>query len=816
MKKNIDIEKIKCLIERLESDRLTLNEYNEKKNVLLVESSGIGGILRYVENGINKLPSLRNGESLRAKLTQLKTFISDGLSDIGKYINTTGSRFPDGQSVKSALKSVIQQFITLSHFQNKTFSQKDLLDYIFGVMTTSEKKSFLMNHKFDVADLNYMDYLADMAGKVNSYADYLNMLSPLINGVSTMRGLNGLELIFDNLLKSGIAPYKSLADIERVFKELDAGIDIDGEIMSQIMSAWETAKYRGNIGGLTGKEIVDRFKTQYMNSPKYVTAKEGFMKRWKMKNQKKGRDIQYTYLLKELKRNKSFDWNKTIVYFDTNKNQVILITFKKTKDFDAAKASLKKRGVDYNTPRSAEEGATGANSYQKSNEKSIWYQRKGILIVVVAGVGYGIYYLISCYLKTKNLTSFTAQARLDIDAYNKAQQALGKEGNVTTTPWEGTDGIGFCAYNAAEYTVALALGVAELFSKNTFEPLYAVLSTKINRLMDVSCPNCKCEFNCDDDTEVETWIESQKDGFGEELNNIVSAWDKSKSVLQQMAGWDEEKANDQLKKLMSGANSASPLDDKVATSLGGIELVGAGGIVTLKELVKKSCNIRETKCIADDFNKVFEELLPTNESPDESKPPQDCDGLTTWNNERIEKINGWVVGDKLFVGNKSDLQKPENEGKVVILLSKLKKTSLNNATTIDDFQSQMRALKQEQELFICNQESKPDDPIINQTETPIDTFPKTGKEYVDIRSVEGMFDGWICTDGVLTENGENLIKNKDVDSNGFEISEQRKQFWVFMKEELPEDYNSIVKLQMYDAVWKAVLDYVYKIDCKIK
>ena len=829
MKKNININKIKFLIDRVESARLTLNEYNEKysnflidfenkknNSDLLTEGAGVGGVLKYIDNALKNLNSvkgidLNNLEKIRGKLTKLRNSVDSKLKLMDDFVSTKGLDFPDAADIRIGIDDLIREYIRVIPFDNRSIDAKKLTDHILGI---SDADEFLRSNILSIGDLDYIDFLKDMASQLNSWAEFIDNVSPVINSLSKS---NGFDNFFKRVITSGNRQYKSLKEIEDIVIGIEKDmkiLDSDGDDIIKVKNAYNTAKKRsfgeGGIDVNSVEEMIESWRQSYLNSTKFKIAKKRFFKKWKETRADKKASIQIPFILKQLKKHKKIDWNKTIIYLDPNTKEIILITFKSDKQFKKAKEALKSKGVEFETPMNPMEGARGV---WEANERATRRKRNFKIILWIAGASIAGGAVIWCAVR------YGGSMKLSEEVIERAKEfdEMTKDGMTIDDMVEEESGGWFwdlvtCGSNTAAVTIAVAHKQIKREIVGYVIIPYKALMVTIIKKMDEICTKCKCNLECDDKVKINTWVEEQKDDTAivGELEKMLAKINNLKETIGATTGWDSKKIEGEIRKIQKLAGVVDDEYEVTETNLGGLTIMKEDGkLITLAEVVAKACKEKENSCLEKDVNTVLNELSPNEEN--KTSLPKTCEGIKTWQTERMNKLKYWFSEGKIFVGNEVDLDEPENKDKVVLLISELKKIIpfklINGDLNDETFMFYLQQHCDARRCMFCvnidtdcgntqnNDEEEENTP--NNDKEEIVTIEPTWQDIFKIEDWTTAIKNWVCEDGKRTEIGQEFMelesKYKESYSGG-DFYDIRKNFEsIMMDGDLKEEWVNFLK-----------------------
>ena len=813
MDNRVSIEDIKFLISRMENPRLTLNEYDEKKGQLLLE----GGVTSLIKR-INALKVSSFKGILGADISAVKSMKEKVLTEL-KRVNDAisknvrdGGKFPDGIALRADWRDYIEELLDVI----KSSDEETLLNYLLGELSAADKKSFIVKNDFSPDTLNMLDLLEETTGELTSYATYLDKNSSIINAITPDNMRVSMVAIFKEILKKG-ETFKSIEEIEAAFIELDNGLTSNSKQFRAAAQSWDSAKRRagltitGKVMG--GKEITVKFKKEIENSLQYRSVKESMYKRWK-RGRDKNKNTTYQHVLEKIS-SKDVNWERTVIYYDEVSDEVLLVSFNTKRQMEKYINILNQRKIEFSTPVNASEATDQLTKKQSKIKegstdrhyrlrmvkvKAIW----GGLLAGLAGLAY--------YCWTISDRGGMSEENKDIlKTWNDEHK---KQIPITDPKFYD---VMICGINVGSYGLTIARNMLNLLTielQQKFIIITTTLENKINELCDLE-GTCECSIDCNDEDAVDAIL---KDDV-ELKNSFQLIGDKLRDQMEQAknwAGYDDEERKEKMKEIGQYLHFGGKDDDGVTYSEGQTELINKDGeVVELGDVFKRICNSKKVDCLRKKVETVVEELLPDMNNPPDGYPKADYDKLKVYNSTRIEQLRSW--SERIIIGGIKEREKEENDDKVILQKIKVKELmegiGQSDTDDVNIFINKIEINKslQEKGVKLGNLIEEPIDDkevIISdkdiEKEEVIEFLPSN--VWVNQRTKEGFFDGWVCElddndnlTGELSEVGKNLIDNK------YDI-EGRKYFWDFVKENLPKDLED-QKPGYQQELWNSTYEY---------
>jgi hypothetical protein len=813
MDNRVSIEDIKFLISRMENPRLTLNEYDEKKGQLLLE----GGVTSLIKR-INALKVSSFKGILGADISAVKSMKEKVLTEL-KRVNDaisknyrSGEKFPDGIALRADWRDYIEELLDVI----KSSDEETLLNYLLGELSAADKKSFIVKNDFSPDTLNMLDLLEETTGELTSYATYLDKNSSIINAITPDNMRVSMVAIFKEILKKG-ETFKSIEEIEAAFIELDNGLTSNSKQFRAAAQSWDSAKRRAGltINGkvMGGKEITVKFKKEIENSLQYRSVKESMYKRWK-RGRDKNKNTTYQHVLEKIS-SKDVNWERTVIYYDEVSDEVLLVSFNTKRQMEKYINILNQRKIEFSTPVNASEATDQLTKKQSKIKegstdrhyrlrmvkvKAIW----GGLLAGLAGLAY--------YCWTISDRGGMSEENKDIlKTWNDEHK---KQIPITDPKFYD---VMICGINVGSYGLTIARNMLNLLTielQQKFIIITTTLENKINELCDLE-GTCECSIDCNDEDAVDAIL---KDDV-ELKNSFQLIGDKLRDQMEQAknwAGYDDEERKEKMKEIGQYLHFGGKDDDGVTYSEGQTELINKDGeVVELGDVFKRICNSKKVDCLRKKVETVVEELLPDMNNPPDGYPKADYDKLKVYNSTRIEQLRSW--SERIIIGGIKEREKEENDDKVILQKIKVKELmegiGQSDTDDVNIFINKIEINKslQEKGVKLGNLIEEPIDDkevIISdkdiEKEEVIEFLPSN--VWVNQRTKEGFFDGWVCElddndnlTGELSEVGKNLIDNK------YDI-EGRKYFWDFVKENLPKDLED-QKPGYQQELWNSTYEY---------
>jgi hypothetical protein len=829
MNNRINIEDIKFLISRMETPRLTLNEYNEKKGNLLLEGSGIKAL-------VNRVKSLQVGvwkgsispEDL-SKISNTKKTLNGKLDDIQINIKNnidSGGRFPDGIGLRNSWKRYLSDILDILPDE---IDKAGLLKYITGKLNKSEKIDFISKNAFSKEQIQYLDILQETTGELASYVDYLDQVQPIINAITPGNMRMGMTQLFKQILQNG-EKFKSIEEIKAAFIKLDNGLLEENVQLRRAAEAWDAAKRRaglmindnGNPRVMSGDEITIKFKSEIENSVQYRSIKEKMLKRWRRnRSEAKGKDITYIHTLRKLN-SRNIKWDKTVVYYDASIDEVVLVSFTTKSQLKKYKDILNKRKIEYDIPPNVEAGAESLTKQQKKHfggKTESYFRFRIIKVKALWALGAtGLVLLFVYCRKNSGKGDLSDEDKSKIIDYNNKN-----EKKIPITDPKFYD-VMICGINVGSYGLTVAQNILNLLTlklRQDFAIVVHDINEELNKVCDFDV-ECDCTIKCNDEDEINDFFKDSK--FVNKFQEIGAKLEEEMKQASNWASWTDEQRKVEMKKIGAFLNFGGKDEDGVTYSESSTGLISKDGeIMTLGDVFRQICNSRKVECLRKKVEEVVGELLVDKNNLPKGYPIDDCEQLKSWNSVRIGKLKKWSEDKKIIIGGMNELDQVENEDKVI--LQKLKVRDLmasiraEDTDDINKFIENIETNKAFQENGVCmgngvdDEEEEGDPTDDNNTETNEEVKFLPSALWVKERAEEGFFDGWVCEidnnnnlTGELSEVGKNLIKNE------YNL-EARQYFWSFVKENLGKDFEN--KPKEYETeIWDSMYAYFNCWQCK--
>jgi hypothetical protein len=648
-RKNLNINEIKFLMERMDK-RLTFNEtHNKIKNII---NEGIG-------DEIIKAAKRSAGSTDLAKYSNEIKVLEKQSDNINNTINNFDNAFTKIQSASnlrtaltelpsaSSLRVSTKQFVSSFSDLIRKISLEKGFDIKIGTIE-NYLNGLRQSYPTELLDVLSPENLAQLQIAKNGIKELnlINLHLEKLNKIVDTWGLVGgqsktTKNAFISLIgKDGV---ESIDELKNSFKELDGLENLDFELAKDLNDSWLRIK---EDLGLDTKNLDIEIQKAFRDNPSYKIVESSFKNKL---NKLVNRNIENVDISLEKIKNKNLDWGKTIIYRNPNSEEIFLIQFKNQKDLDAYKNYLKRKGLDFSDGESLDEAIKQIKELATANNRI----RKIKFWIYSIGGGGALLYTVICPL--------FKESWITPEQIEKRKEEFGEDAAVEEETYFTK--MGRCLAGPLKAIINYIESLTDTMQDNV-KGLGDDMLIKICEELEKICPNWECChkddcgekqkeccMECNDETKVEQIEEKLKGKFTELIEKVEIV----EFIIDELGEGGEDLVKNSIKE---------------EGKLPGI-LFKDGKPRSIKGLIKLTCTQQNVKCVADRVNNIFgyvtnafntrncETLNQNNDIPvklQELRKFNDAGYLTLNNDEKGKVYINWQEVNPALYGSANSVE----------------------------------------------------------------------------------------------------------------------------------------------------------------